>query len=181
MCFNAFRKYRNLSIERMEARAEKRALTVEQLRKWQKGNVNYFMYDNLADKTLADLFDGADCAIILLDIHNGRDIAPVGHFIAVINQGSHIEHFDSYGLNVDEELSFTHDQPHLSRILNRSRVITNGRKFQRFREDVNTCGRWCVVRCNEWNLRKLTLVQFGDLFDELDADPDEAVTLMTWY
>jgi len=165
----------------MYALEEKEALTMKDLDNMIPFKVNFIPYDSLRRMQLSDVFNGTDYAIILLDIHNGRDVAPVGHWIALLRYPDHIEHFDSYGLSVDSELAFTHDGSYLTGLLNGNLVIENTKRLQKFREDTNTCGRWCVVRCLEKDRTGGTLQEFLKLFDEIDLDNDLVVTLMTLY
>lgn len=156
-------------------------ITWDDIKNLAAGRINLFLYDNLKGKTLADLHKGTPCAIILLQIHNGRDVAPVGHWIAVIDTGSGIEHFDPYGLTIDQELSYTHEEHYLSQILEGHHPFNSPYKFQKHREDVQTCGRWCVVRCNEFLINKMSIREFDRFIGDLGIDGDLAVTLMTRY
>lgn len=141
-------------------------------------NIRFLLYDELSKfKSLDDLLD-LGAVIVLLEIETKK--APkVGHFILLLNQGDYIEHFDSYGLDMDEELAFTHER-HLTNLFRPEkyrRIINNSKRLQMFREDVNTCGRWCVAR---YLLRRLRLDRFIELFTHLQPQtPDEMVTVMT--
>lgn len=129
--------------------------------------------------SMEELFGKADAVIILLSIETAN--APtVGHWIALLKMGQHYEHFDSYGLSVDEELSITHEAPYLTNLVNKSRkkVIDNTIKFQNIREHTNTCARWVVARVR---LRHLALAQFNDIFTNLHAVPDVSISVMTMF
>lgn len=160
---------------------EKKPLGIDDLKTMANVPINYILYDDLKGQTLDDIFRDTPLAIILLQIHNGKDIAPVGHWIALLKFDDHVEHFDSYGLSIGEELSFTHDEDFLGKILTGTPVRENRKQLQRFREDVNTCGRWAVVRCNEFGRTGKTITQFQKLYDDLECSPDDAVTLQTWF
>jgi len=82
-----------------------------------------------------------------------------GHWVCLFRRGKNtLEFFDPYGLKVDEELGFQNNlymresydggMPHLTYLLKKSKynVVHNPYKFQRTKEDVNTCGRHCAVR-----------------------------------
>jgi len=139
-------------------------------------------YDLLAKvESMKQLFvDGIDSLIILLDIE-GPNAPKVGHFIAILDHGDHYEHFDPYGISLDEELAITHDQPWLSRLLtghNNPRLEENTIKFQAKREDVNTCGRWCVARVHS---KFLELPRFQEFIKAGHNIPDVVVVLMTMF
>ena len=162
---------------------EAKALSTDDLKLLQIDRINYIMYDDLARMSLKDVFEGSPCAIILLDIHNGRETAPVGHWIALLEYNDYVEHFDSYGLTIDEERAYTHDGPYLTKVLKGVRVRESKYRFQEMREDVNTCGRWCVVRCNEYfrsNGRK-NLSDFYRFIEKWGINGDALVTLLTFY
>lgn len=156
------------------------ALTFQQLKNL-AGTENsrkckWLLYDQLQQfKNIEDLMN-LGAVIILLTIERPR--APkVGHFILLLDQGNHYEHFDSYGLNMDEELSITQEH-HLTNIFKMSRkpIKDNTVKLQMFREDVNTCGRWVVARLL---LRDWILEDFLSLIKYFVRTPDDVVAAMT--
>lgn len=137
----------------------------------------FLLYDDLQKfKTIENLME-LGAVIILLQIET-KDAPKVGHFVILLDHGNHYEHFDSYGLNMDEELSFTKER-HLTQIFKNSnkKILDNNRRLQMFREDINTCGRWCIAR---FLLKHLELDDFIAIFDHLKPQtPDEMVTVMT--
>jgi hypothetical protein len=141
-------------------------------------HVSFFLYDNLAEKTFHDLLE-KPASIIYLDIE-GENAPKVGHFIAILNYPDYVEHFDSYGLSIEQELHFTHDRGTLHALLQDSgkRVIENTFKFQLFKDDSATCGRWCVARCR---LMGMKLEEFRDFFESEISTMDEKVTLLTFF
>ncbi len=153
-------------------------LSISQLKQMTEGRtkIKYMDYDSLsAIKKIEDLFGDGNCAIILMDIE-GRFSGTVGHFIALLRYKDHIEHFDSYGLSIDEELAKTHDKPYLSKLLMPESVKFNHIQLQSHKEDINTCGRWCVARCL---LYALSLSEFVHFCFQHSISPDETITLMT--
>lgn len=139
----------------------------------------FLSYDELSKiKSFKQLFsNGHDAAIILLQ--SEYENAPaVGHFILLLNQPEHIEHFDSYGLTVDEENKITGER-HLTQLFNDSKksMIQNTKQLQRFKNDIQTCGRWVVAR---YLLKTLNLTHFLQIITKLGGHlNDESVTLMT--
>jgi hypothetical protein len=77
------------------------ALTFNQLQDLvgpeQTKNCRWIVYDDLVHFKRVDELMNLGCVVILLQIETPR--APkVGHFIVLLDHGSHYEHFDSYGL-----------------------------------------------------------------------------------
>ena len=112
----------------------------------------------------------------------------VGHWIAVIKHGKHLEIFDPYAMEIDEELQFSQYNlrrhngkkvPHLTHLLYSSpyKISYNDVQLQKFKHHVNTCGRWCALRVR---FRSDSLDRFVDLFTKNKAyDPDFWVSCLT--
>lgn len=142
----------------------------------QAAKCKWMIYDDLQHfQSIQELMSlGAAC--ILLQIETPR--APsVGHFILMLDHGNHYEHFDSYGLSMDEELRIT-DEKHLTRIFKDTRkpILDNSKRLQTIRQDVNTCGRWVVARLL---LRHLELDVFLKLIEHFNVLYDDLVSIMT--
>lgn len=138
--------------------------------------VRWITYDELAKyKNLDQLMELGVC-VILLQIEAPQK-PKVGHFIVLLDHGKHFEHFDSYGLTMDQELSITQEH-HLTNIFKRSRkpIIDNTKRLQTLREDVNTCGRWVVARLL---LRHYELDVFLKLIEHFHVLYDDLVAIMT--
>lgn len=114
--------------------------------------------------------------IILLHIET-RDAPKAGHFILILDFKDHLEHFDSYGLTQEEELSITHEK-HLTRIFSdyTKPIINNTKRLQTFRHDVNTCGRWIVARRM---LAQFTLDNFLSIVKYFSVNSDDLVVALT--
>lgn len=140
--------------------------------------VNIVVYNNLKNLTFEKLFS-KPCVIILLQ-NQERNSNPVGHYIALIKRNDSIEHFDPYGLNLEQELAITHEPGYLKNILNQSklRVQTSNIKFQILKQDTQTCGRWVVARCK---MAKLSLQEFRNFFEKGIVTKDDKVTLLTYF
>jgi len=137
----------------------------------------WVVYDELRNYKNLEHLMALGAAVILLEIER-RDAPKVGHFVLILDHGSHYEHFDSYGISHDKELAIISEH-HLTNFFKNSKkkIIENTTKLQMFREDVNTCGRWCVARLL---LRKIELQPFVKIFDHLRPQtPDEMVSVMT--
>jgi len=80
----------------------------------------------------------------------------MGHWVLVIETPEGIEHFDSYGIKPDGEISFVplmfraqsgQASPHLVRLLlNTGRPINFSDYQLQGKDEIATCGRWCVIR-----------------------------------
>lgn len=145
--------------------------------------VKWVTYEQIqGSKTIAQVFGGKKLVVILIFIKPDRthfyETTHAGHFILLINHEHSIEHFDSYGLGIDEELAITHENPFLKQLLNASKkeIINNTTKLQRFKENINTCGRWVVARIL---LHHLSLEKFIEEVTNLGYPNDESVTLLT--
>lgn len=126
-----------------------------------------------------DMFRGKTKAVLVLLEIETPGAPKVGHWIAMLDMGSHYEHFDSYGIDMDEELAITHEAPYLSQLFRRSgkKLVETPQRLQTRREHVNTCGRYCVVRARLMG----TLQQFISLLSVAHTQPDNAITLMTMF
>lgn len=160
---------------------ESQTLTFDQLKemvgKNKSKNIKWILYDDLINyKSLAMLFKIYKAIVILLEIESPR--APrVGHFVVLLDHGNHYEHFDSYGLTIDQENIVT-EEKHLTNLFKNSEkpIVENTKQMQRFREDIQTCGRWVVARLL---LSGLELNDFIKLISSIAAPNDETVTLLT--
>ena len=137
-------------------------------------------YDDLAHFQSAEqMFKMSPNIIVLLQIETPG--APkVGHWIALLNQGTHYEHFDSYGISMDKELAITHEKPFMTRLMQHpdKPLVQSTKRLQRMREEMNTCGRWCVARVK---MRDMPLLEFERFFTRFKDMPDAVVTLMTMF
>ncbi len=111
----------------------------------------------------------------------------IGHWVIVLNTPEGIEHFDSYGLKPDGELSFVPirnrailgaDQPHLVKLLLDTMKPINFSDWRlQGKGKIATCGRWCVLRSR---YRDLTSDEFGKLIElgskKIGVRPDVLVS-----
>lgn len=141
-------------------------------------SIKFLTYDQLSTyKSLDSLVSNGDCVIILFEIENGKK-GNIGHFIALLDHGNHIEHFDSYGLDIDEELLLSQEH-HLTRLFQDSnkKVINNTTQLQAFKGDINTCGKWVVARVL---LREYELHDFINLVTFFKSHYDDTITILTF-
>lgn len=155
-------------------------------------DVRILRYPELAQCTsLEDILQGSSCACILYMTKDN-----FGHWTALIkNPGGQpysCEVFDPYGMVPDEELKYIDDdyrvksnqvRKHLSHILaqdyergNIKDIYYNRTQLQKEKNGINTCGRWCAIRCF---LKTIPLEYFVKLFMNQTLPPDMLVTYMT--
>lgn len=115
-----------------------------------------------------------------------------GHWTAIYRRNKDtIAHFDSYGLEPDDELMFVPMQlekqlgesfPYLSKLLYESPykfIEYNPYKLQESKKDINTCGRWVALRLMNQELGD------GEFYDEIKKlrkgkySSDDIVALLT--
>ena len=127
---------------------------------------------------LEELVHNFRALLILLEIDD--DNTKAGHWITIIDRGEEYEYFDPYGLSPAKELAITHEAPVILNIIRntKKRVLVNSHRFQKFKHDVNTCGRWCIVRIRHWPL-SLRQFQHFTVNNSLHFDPDVFVTYLT--
>lgn len=123
-------------------------------RKLGNPNTYWILYEDLIDITDIDqlFLNNKNTVYILLEINNNRG-SSIGHWICLIKYGNNQDfeyaHYDSYGLDVDEELHFTHAKPLLNNLVKGVRLDESRVRHQAFsgkKLDINTCGRHTVFR-----------------------------------
>lgn len=148
------------------------------------GKVKVVVYDELNRyNSIDELLEPYDSVILLY-----RSSENFGHWCGINKiKKNTVEFFDPYGLMVDAELGWNTDrvntklnQEHtvLSNLLLNSKynIDYNEHKFQSMKDNVNTCGRWCVIRTI---LKDISLEDFAKLFKSRNVDNDLLVTYLT--
>lgn len=83
-----------------------------------------------------------------------------GHWVCVMKYGKTIEYFNSYGAKWDTDWKFVNkmvrmilgeNQNDMTRLMNQAekdgwKCIWNKYRFQKLKNHIQTCGRWCVLR-----------------------------------
>ncbi len=111
-----------------------------------------------------------------------------GHWTILFKRNNQmIEFFDSYGLVVDDELKFVNSKyknmlrenyKYLTKLIYDSpyELEYNPHHFQKLDGNVNTCGRWIILR---YIYKSLTIDEFfrviKDISKEFSLSPDELV------
>ena len=77
-----------------------------------------------------------------------------GHWTALMRYDDYYEYFDSYGLLESEDFALVPKQikkelkerDYLKALFNGNHIIQNTFDYQKWKDGVNTCGRWVVIR-----------------------------------
>lgn len=115
-----------------------------------------------------------------------------GHFVSLFshpNKSNTLIFYDSYGLNIDEELKFSRFNiksmgkivPHLSDLIHKSNysVESNHKVMQQSQKDKNTCGRYAAMRIV---FRNLDNNEFNHMLSSNKYfNSDYAITVLSVY
>ena len=165
------------------AEESKRPLSYEMLAKLLPKWCRVTKYDSLAKfQTLKAALQGKQMLVVLYQVHSKTSkklLNMPGHFI-VINaksRGQPVEYFSSSGWTPAQELSATHEDPKTFKRLLPKNFIYNSVALEHM-GDLNTCWRWCLVRCI---LGHVSLKDFQKLFKQkvILRSSDDAIVLMT--
>lgn len=175
-------------MDRLISKVEGLSLSIEDIMNAMNHQVRVWAYSSLnPDVDLAKYFEN-DCMVVLYPASS----ALVGHWVCLwIDEKRKTLNFqDSYGLDIDEELRYSsyasidNVRPVLKQMFlsmckrYNLKPVINTYKFQQFKTktNVNTCGRWCIVRLK---LRFLSQPDFIKLFKNNKYTPDALVSLLT--
>lgn len=120
---------------------------------------------------------------VLLQIQDNSH-SQVGHWIALLldDQKGNISYYDPYALTIEQDLAVTGEQDHLTRLLSGVGVDINRHQHQKFKNEVQVCGRHTVIRSlfhfftnDEYN----DLVVAPLIKSRQVSDADTLVSLMT--
>lgn len=151
-------------------------------------DVQIIAYADIAEYTnIFDLFRESAGVIIFYAVGDER----TGHFTSLIwhPDRNEIEHFDSLGMSLEANLkSAIYDSKlsggrnYVRELINKAissngvKFVENRVKFQKNKSDINTCGRYCAVRCR---LKGLSMAQFQALLTKQKLQPDMIVSYLT--
>ena len=154
------------------------------------GDVNILTYKDLAEVKDLDQILNKPCVILYETNEN------FGHWTLLLKiHKDTIELFDSYAYMPDEQIKFIpsyfrdekNSLPHLSWLLATSKkynkIISNTVKLQKSASDINTCGRWVIMRCITWRDFNMSLKDFIETYRHSygKLHPDDIVTLNTMF
>ena len=176
-----------MSLENYLRKLEAIPLSCEQLLKMSKQvyfngkqpRLKCLLYDDIPPNTNIDIFMADLDAIIILYQIKSKTGNSIGHFITIIkHHAGRYSHFDSYGINVDEELHITHaNKTIIKTLLAGVEYDTNKKKVQEYRSDVNTCGLHCLSRSLFFQMNNSEYINYIKSLAK-KIKPDDIVTLM---
>lgn len=139
---------------------------------------NFFHYDDLNNMAYEEFSNKPSCIVIIFQKNDIHD--PVGHFFTILFKDHEIEYFDPYGFNIKKLYHITQQPNSLSRLLTQSnkKIIQNTTKYQQLRDDIETCGRWCVSRIKMY---KYSNKQFHKFMKQPINTLDQKVTILTYF
>lgn len=113
-----------------------------------------------------------------------NDKAEVGHWILLLHNRStdYVELFDSYADNysVKEEFKKRHNDLFEKIYKGGYNLLYNDSNLQKLSDNVNTCGRWVIVRALERNKHIDTFVKdIKESAKDQKISPDQYVTYLT--
>jgi hypothetical protein len=141
--------------------------------------------------TIYDLLNlSFDYCFILMESEKNK-----GHWVVIMRYENKFEFFDPYGYDVKSLLKFTPKFMHkllgndynedfqdlINSIKKTDTYSYNKIKYQQQLEDVNTCGRWCMLRVSLFLVNNINNKQFKELLytrkRELKRPLDEIVCM----
>jgi len=155
----------------MSKQEEQISLSESDIKTMLNGQCNVLTYPELVNYDNINDAMGPHGALILLYMTNQN----YGHWVCAFKRNNNaIEFFDSYGFFPDDELKLIPEYfrkvsnqlyPHLTYLLlkSKNKIEYNNVQLQKLKKDVNTCGRWCIVRIM---LRNLTINEFVRKFQD---------------
>jgi len=132
-------------------------------------------WEKFKGTTIKDLMGKHRGVVLLLD-HRGKDM---GHYVLFHHLADReLEYFDSYGLAPQRLAAILQYGPKdTARFLNLVKHATKHyTRLQARREDINTCGRYAVMR---YNLGWASFDQFRAMMHHDRLHTDDVVTLLT--
>ena len=132
--------------------------------------IKYGDISNMND--IDELFNGDCYVIILVESQENH-----GHWTACLryNDGT-IEQFDSYGGKIDSEMKYIsivkktqlgETSNELSNLLHGEKPVVSKYKFQKLNDNIDTCGKWTLLRILMFVLGGMEIDQFTTWFKNL--------------
>jgi hypothetical protein len=146
------------------------------LRQLLGSNIKIRTNRQIGDATdIDELFDEEGRLILLYTPHDPKS----GHWVCLMRHPDSIYYFDSYGDRPDEEEDLNGQSPTLTRLLQASGlpVFYNTHQYQKLRDDIATCGRWCAIRLH---YKDKTEDQFNRIVKRFKGTPDEFVAAFVY-
>ena len=162
----------------------KNALSGDDITNALNGKVKVILYSSLSKyKTMEELLGKYKKVVLLY-----QSSSNFGHWCCLYEYCGTICFFDSYGIVPDDELNYMSKEMNkklmqdcrwLTHLLYESckTVQYNEYPLQQLGPEVNTCGRWCIIRLKYTDI---SIDNFHKLFTSFkDYKPDYLITLVT--
>lgn len=166
------------------------ALSNDDINKILESDTEVFAYPKFAEMSHIDeAFDKLGRCVFLFLTESETS----GHWLCIFKRKGHIEYFDSYGdapdaqrkwLSQEQLDKLGESEPYLTKLLKASKypVYYNTHAYQSDRNDINTCGRWCVARliCKDLDNRGFYNLVKDEMRKHNLKSPDDFVALFTY-
>lgn len=129
---------------------------IDMATKMGNAHTGWISYDDLNTvRNINDLFmvnaqtgeKKLNAVFVLLQIHNDAQMPVVGHWILLsLDDQNRVSYYDPYALSIEEDIKVTGESQLLPRLLQGVDVDVNRFKHQKFKDDIQTCGRHTAVR-----------------------------------
>jgi len=136
-------------------------------------NPNIVKYRNISNMDgIDDLFNGGCYVIILIENEENS-----GHWVTCLQyDDGTIEQFDSYGCKIDSEMNYISNEKkiqlgeesdELADLLYGQKVVVSKHRFQKLDPDIDTCGKWSLLRIVMFVLGHMKIDEFTKWFKSL--------------
>lgn len=135
-------------------------------------DIKILTYDDLKGlRHIDEMFDNKGRSILLYTPFSPTE----GHWTCLIRRPDSIEFFDSYGELPDNEDDLNGQPPILTKLMKQSGlpVFFNTKQFQKDKEDIATCGKWCCARLL---YKDKSIDQFNKVVEKFDGPTDDFVS-----
>lgn len=167
------------------------ALSNEDINRILEPDTKVFSYPRFAEmNSIEEAFDKLGrCVFLFLTVSESS-----GHWICMFKRNGHIEYFDPYGMKPEEQRKWLpqeqldelgQGEPYLITLLRKSRmpVYYNTYPYQSDKDDINTCGRWCVARliCKDLDNKSFNNLVKEEMKQNGLTSMDDFVALFTYH
>lgn len=158
----------------------------EQIKDFLKGDVACLTYSDL--KNIESIDDALEAVKYIFVLYEYKP--NYGHWTCILktkgpNGKPAVEFFDPYGIKPDHQIKgfsqkikneYGMNYPLVVKLLKESKypIEYNNYKLQKYDPNIQTCGRWCMMRCL---FDDLDVNKFKDLFTNKKISKDELVTI----
>lgn len=154
---------------------EKKPLSFALMKKFAPPWCTVRLYDGLSKYSSLKAAAGSKpCMIVLYELHE-RDETAVGHYSLVL-LGPKPRYWSSYGFPVDYEVSVTHSEDTLKKLMGDH---DNDKVPYQKKEHTQTCWKWCLLRAT---VHKMPEARFKELFYKQSPNlktPDDLCSVIT--